>query len=157
MQAQQVMISNPYTAHIDELIEIVIIRMRNANLRMLPVTDHSGVVLGVISTFSILEHIVPNYLISGDLNQISFAPDMGILRRQYDTYTNKQISEVMDPKPLLVNKGESLLSVAAAMISFGKHEYALVVDKKEKLLGIISAGDILDQLQALKQNDGNDA
>jgi CBS domain-containing protein len=157
MQAQQVMISDPCTAHIDELIEKVIIRMRDARLRMLPVTDHSGVVLGVISTFSILENIIPNYIVSGDLNQISFAPDMGILRCQYDTCTDKQVSEVMDSEPLLVSKDESLLSVAAAMISFGKHEYALVVDKQKKLLGIISAGDILDQLQALKQNDGNDA
>ena len=82
---------------------------------------------------------------------------MGILRRHYDTYTDKQVSEVMDSEPLLVSKDESLLSVAAAMISFGKHEYALVVDKQKKLLGIISAGDILDQLQALKQYDGNDA
>ncbi len=31
------------------------------------------------------------------------------------------------------------------------------VDGQKKLLGIISSGDILDQLQALKQNDGNDA
>jgi CBS domain-containing protein len=157
MQAQQVMISNPCTAHIDELIEQVIIRMRDARLRMLPVTDHSGVVLGVISTFSILENIIPSYIVSGDLNQISFAPDMGVLQRQYDIYTDKQVAEVMDPKPLLVSRNESLLSVAAAMISFGKHEYALVVDKQKKLLGIISAGDILDQLQTLKRNDGNDA
>lgn len=157
MQAQQVMISNPCTAHIDEFIEKVIIRMRDTRLRMLPVTDQAGVVVGVVSTFSILEHIIPNYLISGDLNQISFAPDMGVLRRHYDAYTDKQVSEVMDSEPLLVSKDESLLSVAAAMISFGKHEYALVVDKQKKLLGIISAGDILDQLQALKQNDGNDA
>lgn len=118
MLAEQVMILDPHTAHIDELIEKVIVRMRSARLRMLPVTDHSRVVLGVISTFSILEHIIPNYLVSGDLNQISFAPDAGILRRQYNTCTDKQVSEVMDPKP---------------------------------------AGDMLDQLQTLKQNDGNDA
>ena len=67
MQAQQVMISNPCAAHIDELIEKVIIRMRDARLRMLPVTDQAGVVVGVVSTFSILEHIIPNYLVSGDL------------------------------------------------------------------------------------------
>jgi CBS domain-containing protein len=157
MLAQQVMISDPYTAHVDELIEKVLIRMRCARLRMLPVTDQSGVVVGVISTFSILEHIVPDYIVSGDLNQISFAPDTGVLRRQYDAYANKQVSEVLDPEPLLVSKDESLLSVAAAMISFGKHEYALVVDEQKKLLGIISAGDMLDRLQILKQDDGNDA
>jgi len=45
-----------------------------------------------------------------------------------------------------------LLSVAAAMISFSKHEYAMVVDDNKHLLGIVSAGDILDRLH----NGGND-
>ena len=31
------------------------------------------------------------------------------------------------------------------------------VDEQKKLLGIISAGDMLDQMQTLKQDDGNDA
>ena len=157
MLAEQVMISDPCTAHIGESVGEVLVRMRAARLRMLPVIDQSEVVVGVVSTFSILEHIVPNYIVSGDLNQISYAPDMGILRRHYDAYAYKNISEVMDATPLLVNRDESLLSVAAAMISFGKHEYALVVDHQKKLLGIISAGDILDQLQLLKLDDGNDA
>ncbi len=157
MLAEQVMISDPHTAHSGELIEEVLIRMRNASLRMLPVTDQAGIVVGVISTFSILEHIVPDYIVSGDLNQISYAPDMGVLRRHYDAYAGKKVSEVMDAKPLLVNREESLLSVAAAMISFGKHEYALVIDHQHELLGIISAGDVLKQLQTLKQGDGSDA
>jgi CBS domain-containing protein len=157
MLAERVMVTDPRTAHIDELIEEVLVRMRDASLRMLPVTDGDGVVIGVISTFSIMEHIVPNYIVSGDLNKISYAPDIGVLRRHYHAYAGKNVSEVMDPTPLLVNRDESLLSVAAAMISFGKHEYALVVDHQKKLLGIISAGDILDQLQIIKQDKGNDA
>jgi predicted transcriptional regulator len=157
MLAERVMVTDPCTAHLDELIEEVLVRMRNASFRMLPVTDRAGIVVGVISTFSIMEHIVPNYIVSGDLNQIPYAPDIGVLRRHYDAYAGKKVSEVMEAKPLLVNRDESLLSVAAAMISFGKHEYALVIDRRKKLLGVISAGDILDQLQFIKQNEDNDA
>jgi len=53
----------------------------------------------------------------------------------------------MDEKPLTVNRNESLLSVAASMISFTKHEYAMVVDDQHHLLGIISAGDVLDRMK----------
>jgi CBS domain-containing protein len=157
MLAERVMVTNPCTAQLDELIEEVLLRMRNASLRMLPVIDRVGVVIGVVSTFSIMEHIVPNYIVSGDLNKIPYAPDIGVLRRHYNFYAGRKVSEVMDPAPLLVNRDESLLSVAAAMISFGKHEYALVIDRQKRLLGIISAGDILDQLQTIKQDKGNDA
>ena len=52
----------------------------------------------------------------------------------------------MDPA-LLVHANESLLSVSAALCTFGKHEYALVVDDDNVLLGVISAGDILDRLR----------
>jgi len=157
MLAERVMVADPYTAHLGELMEDVLVRMRNAGLRMLPVTDQAGVVFGVISTFSIMEHIVPDYILSGDLNNIPYAPDIGVLRRHYKAYADKKVSEVMDPKPLLVNRHESLLSVAAAMISFGKHEYALVVDHQERLLGIISAGDVLDQLKSITQDEEHDA
>jgi CBS domain-containing protein len=53
----------------------------------------------------------------------------------------------MDKTPLLVHKEDSLLSVAASLSALGKHEYALVVDKANFLLGVISAGDILDTLR----------
>lgn len=147
MLAENVMVKNIVTAHVDETVDTVLARMRDAKLRMIPVLDNEKIIVGVVSTFSVLEKVVPSYIVTGDLNQISYAPDIGILLRHYDEISGLKASEVMDGKPLTVNRNESLLSVAAAMISFTKHEYAMVVDNQNHLLGIVSAGDVLDRMK----------
>ncbi|MDX8388745.1 MAG: CBS domain-containing protein [Ghiorsea sp.] len=150
------MATNLVTATEDQLVVDVFAKMREAKLRMLPVLSPNGCITGVISTFCMMEYVIPEYVTSGDLNQISYAPDMGILRRHYTEIASQPIKNVMSKKPLLVQPNESLLSVAAALSSFGRHEYAMVVDKDNKLLGIISAGDILDRLQ-VKASEEYDA
>ncbi|MDX8397558.1 MAG: CBS domain-containing protein [Mariprofundaceae bacterium] len=148
MLAKQVMVKEVVTAFIDELLGDVLVRMRQEGLRMLPVLDRANKIVGVFSTFSALEHVVPDYIVSGDLKQISYAPDMGILRRHFDEISQQSMLDVMNKKPLIVNQNESLLSVSAALTDFGQHEYAIVADDELQLQGIISAGDILDCLQA---------
>lgn len=157
MLAEKIMVTKITTAHIDDRVCDVLKCMRDAKLRMLPVVDDAGVVVGVVSTFSIMENVVPSYIVSGDLNQISYAPDMGILRKHYLEVIEKDLLSVMETKPLLVKPSESLLSTAAALTAFGKHEYALVVDEEKHLIGVISAGDILDRLDNIIEGVENDA
>ncbi len=146
MHAHKIMITHPKSAHIDEKVGEVLQRMRSQHLRMLPVLSDGGCVEGVISTYSVMSHIVPDYIVSGDLDSVPYAPDLGLLRKHYEELSVKSVREVME-KPLTVHADDSLLSVSAALCSFGKHEYALVVDADKCLLGIISAGDILDRLR----------
>lgn len=157
MLAERVMNPEPVTASIDEVAGEVLARMRGLGLRMLPVLDKSEIVVGVISTFSIMQHIMPDYIVSGDLGQISYAPDIDILNRRYRSNIGKELADLMDDKPLLVRKDDSILSVAAAMISFGRHELALVVDEQKRLVGVISAGDILNHLKQKNAHDHGDA
>jgi len=157
MLAERIMITTLVTAQVDECIRDVLTRMRQANLRMLPILDANQTVAGVVSTFSILSHVVPDYIVSGDLDQISYAPDMGVLHKHYCELADKSVATVMESAPLLVHKGESLLSVSASLLSSGKHEYALVVDDAQHLLGIISSGDLLAFLNSSKEGDTNDA
>jgi len=157
MLAGKIMVTELITAHVNDRVCDVLERMRSAKLRMLPVLSDDGVVEGVISTFSIMEHLVPSYIVSGDLNQIPYAPDMGILRKHYTEVAQKNLLSVMETSPLLVKRDESLLSTAAALIAFGKHEYALVVDEEKRLIGIISAGDIVDRVGNIVASIENDA
>lgn len=151
MHASKIMVDHPKTAHVDEKVGPVLARMRKHHLRMLPVLSDGDIVAGVISTYSVMRHLVPDYIVSGDLDSVPYAPDMGLLRKHYDELAGKPVSEVMD-EPLTVHADESLLSVSAALCTFGKHEYALVIDEERRLLGVISAGDILDRLR--KHADG---
>ena len=147
MFAEKIMTTKLVTAKQNEPISRVIVRMHEAKLRMLPVLNDDNHVIGIISTFSVLNHIVPDYLISGDLSEISFAPDMGILRREYVKSSSKQVSEVMSTSPLFVKPNDSIISVSANLAGHGRHEYALVVDDEKHLLGVISSGDILNRLE----------
>jgi len=156
MFAENIMKTQVVTAGYHEQVGAVQDRMQKQKLRMLPVVDDKQTVVGILSTFCIMERAIPDYLISGDLKQIPYAPDLGILRKKYLEVIACPVHQVMDTQPLMVQKDESLLSVAAAISSHGKHEHALVVDEHQKLLGVISAGDILDRLKQ-KVSEGNDA
>lgn len=147
MIAEHMMVTDIFSAKKEQSIDDVFAQMNQQNLRILPVVDDDGIVVGVISTFDILEHIVPDYVISGDLPQISYAPDMGILKRNFSNVRDQTVGELMSTSPLLVRPEDALLSVAADLCSHGRHEYALVVDHDKKLLGIVSAGDILGRLK----------
>ncbi len=153
MHAERIMVSDPVTCGMDEPIGEVLQRMRKASLRMLPVVDDKGAIAGILSTFSVLAHIVPEYIVSGDLESVAYAPDLGLLRRHFVEIADAPVREVMDDEPLLVSPDQSLLSVAASLLNFGKHEYALVADDDRRLMGVISAGDLLDCLRALRDGE----
>lgn len=146
MHAEQFMNAQVHVAHADELVRDVLARMRVEHLRMLPVLDDDHRIVGVLSTFTVMEKIMPRYIVDGDLASASYAPDIGVLSAHYDEIAAKPVGEVMDEHPLMVRPEDSLFSVAAALIQYGKHEFALVADQNARLLGIIAAGDILNVL-----------
>ncbi len=151
MLAKNIMVKELIVARQDELVSKVFDKMRKAKLRMLPVVDQNNCIVGILSTFCVMQHVIPSYVLSGDLEQLSFAPDIGVLKKHYTDIANQPISEVMNREPLLVQDNESVLSVAAALTAFGRHEYAMVVDHEKHLLGVISAGDILERLNKKTQ------
>ncbi|RMH59254.1 MAG: CBS domain-containing protein [Zetaproteobacteria bacterium] len=146
MIARKFMNRQVHSARIDERIRTVLARMRAERLRMIPVLDEAGCIKGIFSTFTVLERIMPPYIVEGDLDSVSYAPDMGMLSAHYAELSDKLVGEVMDTEPLIVHPEESLFAVAAELIRFGKHEFALVAGDRCHLEGIISAGDILNVL-----------
>ncbi len=142
MRAREIMNSAVVTARSDECLRHLLSRMRKAHLRMLPVVDAEQRVQGVISTLSIMEHLLPSYVTSGDLGDISFAPDIGIMREYLNRQMEARVTELMD-EALLVDPEDAVLAVAAALIRDGHHECAVVADAERRLLGVISAGDVL--------------
>jgi len=146
MIASKFMNREVHTACEHERIRTVLARMRAERLRMVPILDDGGCIVGVFSTFTVLEQIMPRYIVDGDLDTVSYAPDMGMLSTHFAELGNKTVGEVMDKNPLIVHPEESLFAVASALVRYGKHEFALVADDRCHLQGIISAGDILNVL-----------
>jgi len=147
MKASQVMTSNPRTIQGTETMGKALATMFEHHLHMLPVVDAERAVLGVVTMFSIMAHIVPDYIVSGDLDSVSYAPDIGLMRRRYDQMVDEPVRNVTDSTPLMVRADDSLLSIAASLVTHDRHEYALVIDAHNVLLGVISAGDILANLK----------
>lgn len=145
------------TARSDESVETALERMREAKLRMLPVVDADNKIVGAVSTISIVAHLLPEYVASGDLKSISYAPDLGILRQHYQKNIQLSVAEVMNSKPLIIRPDDSLLSVSAELNTPECHGYALVADQDNRLVGVLSSGDILDRLRQLHSGDDFDA
>jgi len=146
MYAKDAMRTHIATAKTDENMQDVIQRMRKAHHRMLPVIDCEGCVKGIISTTSIIHHIIPEYILTGDLKNVSFAPDISFLQEHYSKLKQKKVSDIMDKNPTIIRDNQSLLCVASELLRVPTHGYLLVVDDKNRLLGIISTGDVLNRL-----------
>jgi len=153
MRASQVMIKDVVTVSAEDSVQIALNKMRGRHLRNLPVVDGDGVIVGVFSTLSVIAHIVPGYIASGDLGQVSFVPDIGVLREKYETILSGLVGKIMDTSPLIVRDDESLLAIAAELLSHDTYELALVADKQRHLLGVTSATDILDFLKHHEASD----
>ena len=143
MKANLVMIKELTVCHPDQTVLEVLNILREKSFRVLPVVDENHKILGAVNILSMLSGLVPEYIITGDLKSISYAPDMGVLRKHYKEMIEHKVSDIMDRDPTIVHENESMLSVSAALITYDRFEYAFVADKQNVLLGLITASDVL--------------
>ncbi len=155
MFAERIMTKEVITCRPDQPVREVIDLMSAKKLRIVPVVNADGTLAGSINTLSFLNRIVPEYIVTGDLKAVPYAPDIGLLRKHFLTLCqlDHKISDIMERKPTTVQAHESLLSVTAALITYDRFEYVLVINAQQQLLGIISSGDIL---RALHDNTPSD-
>lgn len=143
MYANLIMAKNVMTCQPDQTVAEVIGLLNGKTCRIIPVVDDKHHILGAVNTLTLLAHIVPEYIVDGYLQSVPFVPDIGVLHKHYREILQKNITEVMDDDPTLVRENESLLSVAASMVTHDRFEYVLVVDGEQHLAGVISSSDIL--------------
>ena len=150
MLARDVMMTNILSVSPDQDVCEALDMMRKHHFRMLPVVDADERLVGALTTNSILYHLLPDYILSGNLGDVAYAPDIGVLAAHYPDIVCKHVSKVMDKKPLVVQEDEALLGVASTLVTDKRHHvYTLVIDKGRHLLGIISPGDIIDHFRKL--------
>jgi len=151
MLIRNMMISTVWTVSLDGKMGKALDLMRERHLRVLPVVDGENRICGILTAINILRHILPEYIESGDLADVAFAPDIHSLARRYPQMIALTVEEVMDTEPLIVPEDESLLAVATTLVTdAGRHVCALVTDSERHLRGIVSPGDILDYFQRLQ-------
>jgi len=147
MLAREIM-QKPTAIHADAHIKYALDRMHETGHRFLPVVDaEKGCVIGLFSALSVIAHLVPDYIVSGDLDDIPYAPDFGLLRQHFDKVRDMPVSELMVDPPFAVRPDESLLSVGAALATHPSYDCVLVNDEDGRLLGIITSSDVLAVLR----------
>jgi len=145
MLARDVM-QKPVAIHAEARVSDALEKMHESGHRFLPVVDADGRVVGLFSALAVVGYLVPDYIVSGDLDDIPYAPDFGLLRQHYDAVKDQPVSTLMVDKPFVIKSEESLLSVAAALVTHQLHDAVLVVDAESKLTGVITSSDVLGRL-----------
>ncbi|MDX8409817.1 MAG: CBS domain-containing protein [Mariprofundales bacterium] len=148
MFAERIMTKEIISCRPNQPVREVVDLMSEKKLRVVPVVNPDGTLAGSINTLSFLNRIVPEYIVTGDLKAVPYAPDLGLLRKHFLTLCRPEnkISDIMEHNPTTVQAHESLLSVTAALITFDRFEYVFVIDDNKQFLGMISSGDILRTL-----------
>ncbi|OIQ02358.1 MAG: hypothetical protein AUK36_07350 [Zetaproteobacteria bacterium CG2_30_59_37] len=149
MLARDVM-QKPVAIHAEAHVKYALDKMRDNGHRFLPVVDADGRVVGLFSALSVIGHLVPDYIVSGDLDDIPYAPDFGLLRQHYDAVKGLPVSQLMIAKPFTIKQEESLLSVAAALVTHASYDAVLVEDADARLVGVITSSDVLGKLRRLR-------
>lgn len=157
MHASNIMISDIVTCGPDESLEAALDKLYDNGVRMLPVVDAEKRVLGIISASSLLTRVAPEYIASGDLDPVHYAPDLGLLQRRFHELMPASVSDVMDNKPVMIRGDESLLAATAELITENRYGYLLVVDDGQRLQGIISCNDVLQALKRYESGEKSDA
>ncbi len=155
MEVRSIMQKNIVLCRAEETVNEAIMRMREHRLRCLPVVDDEERLLGAIWTCNILAHLLPAYATTEEMESLRYAPDLGLLEQNYAKLAARPAIEIADRDPLTAEADESLLAVAAAIVHRDTHpEYVFVIGRDRKLLGIVSATDILEWLCSHSQGGG---
>lgn len=147
MIARDIMVSKVQTLSPELTIGEALSRFADLKFQAFPVIDGSRRLLGTLNFWQIIEQVMPAYITQGDLSDVRFAPDLGQFHERLADLRQKPITQVMNPNPPCVRPEDSVLACAALIMKTPKTVYLLpVVDEGRKLMGIISAWDIIKEI-----------
>ena len=149
MKAQDIMARQIHTIAPGCTIGEALGRMADLGLQAFPVVEKEFILLGTLNFWQILEKAMPSYIAKGDLPDVGFAPDLAQFHEHLEALKPQPVTSVMNPNPPCVRPDDSALACAALIMKTPKTVYLLpVVDGNRKLLGLISAWDIIKEIVA---------
>jgi len=144
MIASNAMTRRPLTISQKALVKDAVELFRSTQLHDLPVVDDEERPVGCISTRAILHAAVPAYADSKLLSAMSGGPDIASVYNNLGSISEKSVAEIMDRHIKPVHADTPTSAVAAMLINLHDDCFnILVVDDDGKLIGTISARDIV--------------
>lgn len=133
MSTKPVTINQQATLH--DAIKILIEKNTNGAV----VVDHSNKVVGILSSWDIIQHIVPDYL-EQDMHLASFESEDTFDARIHEL-ADDPITKFCSSKVHTIKATHSIMEAAALLSEFRIRQLP-VVDDAEKLIGYINRTDI---------------
>jgi len=145
VKARDIMTTDVETLAPDCLVGEAIRRFAESKYQAFPVVDGNGTLLGVLSIWHLLRQAVPSYIVSGELPDVPFAPDAGLLRERMVELHAQPVSSAMDTNPVLAKPDHSALECAALILRAMANWMHLlpVVDEGGRLLGVVAPWDLV--------------
>jgi len=140
MKVSDVMVYDISAVFEDDSIERVVDIMSKQYLSGVPVVDEEMRVVGFITENDIMKASIPSYFAL--LQSASFLPDTNQFVRNISQIKDDKISKYMSKPPIVIMEDEPLIHAADLMI---RHNIKTipVVDKENRLIGVITKIDIL--------------
>jgi len=152
MIASNVMSTNLISLTLDATVRDAIALFHKSALHDFPVIDDEGKPVGIVTTRSILHCAVPSYASENLLAMMKAGPDIESVYKNLEAELDLPVKDVIDQNYETVKASMSTSAVAAMLINLkGDTHNILVVDDARKLIGIISARDIICRLPEMMQ------
>ena len=115
---------------------------------VLPIVDEHGILIGAVGYWQILEEALPDYLRSGELRDVRFAPDPQRYHERLVSLKLNPIAGCMERDPPTVQLNGSALECAALLLQSSQRlPLICVVDASRRLQGVITVSDLLKELR----------
>jgi len=147
MKAHDIMTQDVVTLPPECPIGDTVRKFAEMKLQAFPVVDSKGKLLGTVNIWQLLYHVMPSYIVSGDLPDVRFAPDLNLLHERLASMRDQPVSAIMNRKPPTVRPDHSVLECAALMLNAPKTVHLLpVVDESGLFLGVVAPFDLIKEI-----------
>ena len=124
--------------------------LKEAKIRQVPIVDNDNKVVGTITSRGLLKSLLPDYITSGDLKDVKFAPELTQFTDKIEDLKNTTVQQIIDKECkncTCISPETSTMEVAALFVNADKElESVIVVDDEQRVLGVISPIDVYKRL-----------